>query len=216
MDHSEKATKIRNSLLEWYEKNQNNHYPWRKTSDLYQILITEILLQKTIASNVLNIYTPFFKKYTGFKAILNTPLEELKSDIKQLGLSNKRSQILKDLSKLIIDEYKGTIPQDPEVLKQIKGIADYVSNAYLCFGLNKRTLFYDVNIKRFISRIFTQNQNESKIDFFKESLNFLLPDSDVKSIYWAILDFGSKICTKTNPLCNQCPVSKYCKYYSKD
>ena len=93
---------VRKELLKWYKENKRD-YPWRKSKSLFRILITEILLQKTIASNVNNIYSDFFTKYRNFSAINKTEITKLQSDIKELGLSNKRAQILKDLSDLVIN-----------------------------------------------------------------------------------------------------------------
>ena len=209
---NKKRTEITNKLLKWFETNGEN-YPWRTTDNLYQILITEILLQKTIASNVKNLFNKFFKKYKNFSAIHKTDVAELQADIEFLGLSNKRAQILKDLSQLVVNEFDGVIPEEPEILKRIKGIADYVSNAYLCFGLNKKTLFFDVNIKRFVSRIF--GESKPKQADIEEKLAILLPESNCKNFYWAILDFGSKICSKKNPKCELCPINNSCSYFGK-
>ena len=213
MNKADKHSLVRKRILDWYEENKRD-FPWRKSSSLYQILITEILLQKTIALNVSNIYSAFFRKYKDFSEIFNSDITKLQSDIKGLGLSNKRAQILKDLSKMIITEYDGKIPQEPEILKKINGIADYVSNAYSCFGLNNRTLFFDVNIKRFIQRVLKPQDMKVKNDIIYTELDKLLPKMDFKDMYWAILDFGSKICSKNNPKCELCPISDKCLYFS--
>ena len=209
---NKKRTEITNKLLKWFETNGEN-YPWRTTDNLYQILITEILLQKTIASNVKNLFNKFFKKYKDFFSIYKMDIAELQADIEVLGLSNKRAQILKDLSQMIVEKFDGHIPEEPEDLKRIKGIAEYVSNAYLCFGLNKKTLFYDVNIKRFVSRIF--GDLKPKQDYIEEKLTLLLPESNCKDFYWAILDFGNKVCSKKNPKCDSCPINNSCFYFGK-
>ncbi|MFX0069694.1 MAG: endonuclease III domain-containing protein [Candidatus Hermodarchaeota archaeon] len=202
---------IREKLLKWSEANDPK-YPWRKTKNLFEILITEILLQKTIASNVSNLYRQFFQKYDSFEKIFNSDIDELQQDIKSLGLSNKRAKILKNLSNLVVKDCKGTIPESPETLKKINGIADYVSNAYLCFGLNKRTFFYDVNIKRIVSRVFKGTDAKVKVEFIQEKLDQLLPKGECKFFYWAILDLGNQICRKTNPKCETCPISSYCSF----
>jgi adenine-specific DNA glycosylase len=165
--------------------------------------------------NVSNIYSDFFKKYIDFNSINSIDITELQSDIKGLGLSNKRAKILKDLSKLILTKYNGKIPKDSELLKEVNGIADYVSNAFACFGLNHRTFFIDVNIKRVILRIFKSHDLKIKQDEIYSELDRLLPKVDFKHIYWAILDFGSKICTKNNPKCDLCPISNSCFYFLK-
>jgi len=212
MDKEDNYISIRKKILGWYNENKRD-YPWRKSKNLYQILITEILLQKTIALNVSNIYNDFFAKYKGFADIFKADISQLQSDIEILGLSNKRAKILKDLSAMVLTEYKGEIPLDPEILKKINGIADYVSNAFLCFGLNKRTFFIDVNIKRFVSRAFESSNSKVKIDVIYANLDRLLPKTGCKHMYWAILDFGNKICSKKNPKCELCPISENCLYY---
>ena len=212
MSREDKYYLVRERILEWYKDNKRD-FPWRKSKSLFQILITEILLQKTIALNVKNIYNDFFTKYPDFSEINNADLTKLQSDIKSLGLSNKRAKILKDLSKMIITDYEGEIPHDPEMLRKINGIADYVSNAFVCFGLDRRTFFFDVNIKRFVQRIFTPQDEKANLETIHTELDILLPKTDFKHIYWAILDFGSLICSKNKPKCEQCPISDKCLYF---
>jgi A/G-specific adenine glycosylase len=212
MDKQVNYISIRKKILDWYNENKRD-FPWRKSKNLYQILITEILLQKTIALNVSNMYNDFFTKYKGFADIFKADTSQLQSDIEILGLSNKRATILKDLSAMVLTEYNGEIPLDPEILKKINGIADYVSNAFLCFGLDKRTFFIDVNIKRFVSRAFESSNSKVKIDVIYANLDRLLPKTGCKHMYWAILDFGNKICSKKNPKCELCPISENCLYY---
>lgn len=207
-----KYTLIRNILLKWYDNNKRQ-YPWRKSNDLYKILVTEILLQKTIASNVSNMYNSFFKKYKDFSSINNTTISELQLAIKVLGLSNKRTQILKDLSQLIITKHNGEIPRDTDKLKEVNGIADYVSNAFGCFGLNKRTLFFDVNIKRVIMRLFEPQDSKFTRDSMYSHLDNFLPKVEVKYMYWAMLDFGALICSKNKPKCALCPTAEHCLYF---
>jgi len=212
MSREDKYILVRERILEWYKDNKRD-FPWRKSKSLFQILITEILLQKTIALNVKNIYNDFFTKYPDFSEINNADLTKLQSDIKSLGLSNKRAKILKDLSKMIITDYEGEIPHDPEMLRKINGIADYVSNAFVCFGLDRRTFFFDVNIKRFVQRIFTPQDEKANLETIHTELDKLLPKTDFKHMYWAILDFGYLICSKNKPKCEQCPISDKCLYF---
>ncbi|MBY8988109.1 MAG: hypothetical protein KGD61_06610 [Candidatus Lokiarchaeota archaeon] len=212
MDSTDKYVLIREIILDWYKENKRD-FPWRTSRSLYKILITEILLQKTIAINVSNIYSDFFTKYIDFDTINFADIANLQSDIKGLGLSNKRAKILKDLSKLIITDYNGEIPQDIEILKEVNGVADYVSNAFACFGLNQRTFFFDVNIKRFIQRVFNLQDGKVKIETIYTELDKLLPKTDFKYMYWAILDLGYKICSKNKPKCELCPISDNCFFY---
>ncbi|GAG99637.1 unnamed protein product, partial [marine sediment metagenome] len=76
MNKGDKYTLVRKRILDWYKENKRD-YPWRKSISLYQILITEIFLQKTIALNVKNIYNDFFTKYKDFSTIDNADITKL-------------------------------------------------------------------------------------------------------------------------------------------
>ncbi len=198
-------------ILEWYKDN-GFRYPWRSTSNLYEILVTEILLQKTIAKNVENLFTSFFNKYKNFTDILNSNLEDLEKDLKPLGLSNKRAKILKDLASMVIIDYKNEIPSESEPLQSINGIGEYVSNAFLCFGKNIKTIFVDVNINRIISRLFLNDKRLKLREFLHENIKKLLPPNNCKEFYWGLLDLGNKVCVKRNPKCDECPLKTHCLY----
>ncbi|MBN1800918.1 MAG: hypothetical protein JW891_05385 [Candidatus Lokiarchaeota archaeon] len=205
---------VRNGIASWYDVNKRD-FPWRSTTNLYKILVTEIFLQKTIATNVKNIYIDFFNKYDNMIKILNTEREEIESDIKSLGLSKKRAKILKELSRMVVEEFNGEIPIQPSELTRVNGIADYVSRAFSCFGLGNRTIFFDVNIKRIIERVFNNFKDTIKIkDQIEQNLDKLLPESNCKHFYWALLDFAALICTKKNPKCESCLISSTCHYFS--
>ncbi len=205
---------IRNGIESWYKVNKRQ-FPWRTTKDLYKILVTEILLQKTIATNVKNMYNDFFSKYDNFGKLFRTKSDEIESDIKSLGLSKKRAKILKDLSKMVVEEFNGQIPLEPEKLTRVKGIADYVSRAFSCIGLENRTMFFDVNIKRIIERVFNNFDKSMKIKtHIEQKLEQMLPIKDCKHFYWALLDFAAIVCTKKNPKCESCVISSYCYYFN--
>ncbi|GAH05251.1 unnamed protein product [marine sediment metagenome] len=52
-----------------------------------------------------------------------------------------------------------------------------------------------------------------KNDIIYVELDKLLPKMDFKHMYWAILDFGYKICSKNNPKCELCPIPDKCFYF---
>jgi len=207
-----KINLIRKEIREWHKKGKKN-LPWRKTDDLFKILISEIFLQQTNTSSVKRIFDDFFNKYRNFEDIYKSEEKTLKQDIKSLGLSNKRAKTLKRLSKKIIKTNKGKPPLKRDFLENIKGIGQYISNAYRCFGLNERTIFYDVNIKRIVERIFKKRNSSNQTAFISDKLNKLVPQNDFKTFYYALLDFGSKICIKSDPKCEICPISSYCDYF---
>jgi len=74
-------------------------------------------------------------------------------------------------------------------------------------------LFFDVNIKRVILRVFEPQDSKITSDSMYSHLDKLLPKMDVKYMYWAILDFGALICSKNKFKCELCPITKHCLYF---
>ena len=203
-------------LLAWY-KSEGRNFPWRDTQDKFKVLVSEIFLQKTQTTNVLDLYPHFFKKYRGFKDLRDVSMEELKDDVMQLGLVNKRSKILKRVADFFTPEVSSpslnTVSVDK--LQEIKGIGQYVAKAYACFGRNEQVYFWDVNVKRVLGRVFQGSEVMKKKSELKQTLLDLVPRKDPKNFYWAVLDLGALVCKKRDPMCHKCPLVGRCEYAKK-
>lgn len=92
--NKENTTQIHKKLLKWYQDNKKS-LPWRKTRSLYKVLISEIFLQKTNTTSVKHIYHSFFDKYSEMRDLYESDIQEVREDIKSLGLANQRAKTLK-------------------------------------------------------------------------------------------------------------------------
>jgi len=204
---------IRSSLLEWSKTHYRN-YPWRETSDPYQILIAEIMLQRTKADQVNIIYKNFIKKYPNLKSIYYAQLIEIQEDIKKLGLF-RRGKNIKLISKILIEENNGKIPRTVKELTALPGIGDYISGAFLISAYQEKQAPLDSNIVRFISRYFgyTQTDNSRRKKKYKQKVDLLIPKKKPRQFLYALLDFAHFICRARAPECTVCCISKKCNYY---
>ena len=78
-------TILQKNLFEWWSYNKRT-FPWRKTKEPYHILISELLLHRTRADQVVPIYNKFIKKYPTVYDIHKGNIEEIKTILKPLGL----------------------------------------------------------------------------------------------------------------------------------
>jgi adenine-specific DNA glycosylase len=124
-------------LINWFFNNGRKFY-WRMNElNDFQWLILEILLRRSKAEKVNLICYSFFSKYKSPDDINARPEAELSNDIRSLGYHLQRCKILKEVSKEIIERFNYNIPEICEDLCSIKHIGFYISNAYLCFHLNR-------------------------------------------------------------------------------
>jgi len=203
-------------ILQWAENNLEK-YPWRQNRTPYRVLISEILLTRTNAGQVIPVYTKFMNKYPNLDDFRETTCEILSELIKSLGLLYRAKKMV-NLIKIIKEDYNMKIPKTLKTLKSLPGIGEYGANAILCFGYNKREGLIDTNFVRIFSRFFNVNSKTKtpKTDKFLWSFaKKIVPEKNFIEYNYGIIDFANKVCSSKKPSCNSCFLKELCFYYNK-
>lgn len=196
-------------LLRWYSSN-GRHFPWRQPDlTLYEVLVSEILLWKTRADTVSNLYPGFISLYPDVTAIENTSTIELATALQPLGLQNRKAAMLKNAARATF--IQGIT--DEQAFRKTFGVGQYIARATLAIYYDIHVVPVDANIRRLLARVFGLNiKNIRTISPEEdEALSSLLPSDDHKRFIWAMIDHPSLICTKRHPLCDACTFSSYCE-----
>lgn len=201
--------KFQNSLLKWGRTNYS-FYPWRKTNNKWHALVSEIMLQRTNADQVLLVYIKFCKKY-------KTPEDFLKNGkkenlFKNLGLYWREQQIIK-----LAESLNGKdIPELKDDLLKLPAIGNYIASAYRSLHLGIRDVIIDSNIVRLLGRYFgfeTDGETRRK-RWLIQLAKKLTPEKKFKEYNYALLDFSRAICT-TKPKCDLCIMKNKCIYLKR-
>lgn len=204
------------AMLEWYEKH-GRHYLWRLQKDPYKILVAEIMLQQTNADKVEPVYTEFINKFPDPKALAQSDMQDLKEELKPLGLEYRVAR-LKNMAQKLVMEHNGKAPSTEEGLKALPGVGQYIANAVLCFAYSERIALVDVNVIRLYSRVFGIKSRTKRPRDDKEVWVFatkMLPEVNFREYNFALIDFSAQICTLKRTNCVECPVTDICLYYTK-
>jgi len=204
-------------LLEWWSPDQFD-YQWRKTSDPYKILISELLLHKTDAKKVEQVYPKFIEKFPTILDLYRADIKEIEKLIKDIGLFY-RAKRMKKIAEQIINQFNGNIPDSKKGLVSLYGVGDYISNAVLCFAFEKRVPIVDTNVIRVYERVFSLKSSKSRPRTDKKIWDFaekILPLEKFVEYNYALLDFASSICKAKNPRCKMCPINKTCQWQDKN
>jgi len=203
-------------LLNWRKQNNfDSRYPWRNIKSQYKILLSEILLKKTTRNQVASEWSNIISLYKNFEELKKSNTRRLKKVLRPLGLENTRSKSLKAISKKIITEFNGRVPNTKDELTSLPGVGQYTANAVLCFAFGHDVSMLDVNIIRVLNRVFSLDEKNSKKITGKSFLEFaetLPPKNKGREFNYAILDFAGEVCTARKPDCENCPMKKICNY----
>lgn len=201
-----------NLLLRWYRENGRD-FVWRRKSDPYQILIAEIMLQRTKANQVEPVYIDFLKKYQDPQKLNQASEKEIGEYFSRLGLL-WRTILVKRLARELVDRFGGEVPDNREKLLSLPAVGEYVADAVLSFAYGKDIAVVDANVCRIIARVFgIRSRSEARRDIkFRKIAQELLPLGRAKEFNLAMIDFAALICTPRNPKCGTCPMNEFCFY----
>lgn len=198
-------------LFKWFKKNGRAHLPWRKSgTTAYEIWVSEIMLQQTQVSRVIEYYNRFLKKFPTVFDLAASNWEEFYPYYAGLGYYNRGRNMLR-CAQEVVKKYNGVFPKTKEALVPLPGIGDYTAGAILSFGYNKNELAIDTNIKKVFGRYF-EGSKDAKVDFEILKKQLIV---NKKQLNAAVMDFSNSVCLKI-PRCGECPLQKYCVYYTTD
>ena len=206
-----------NILLEWWEKNKRD-FPWRRTSDPYAVLIAELLLRKTTAKQVEKVYEAFLMRYPNSELLSTATEAEVEEFLRPLGMEHRRAKLLVELGKILVERYKGRVPNNIEDLLQLPGVGAYTANAVLCFAYGKNAVIVDTNAVRVFQRVFgfrSKRRRPKDDPALWEFARSTAPPDRVKEFNFAIIDFAYSICIAKKPRCHLCPADSICEYVKK-
>ena len=203
---------FRRALLAWYDIH-GRELPWRKTSDPYHILVSEIMLQQTQVDRVLPKYAEWLEKYPSFEALASARIRDVTTTWRPLGY-NIRPRRLHAIAREAVERYDGQLPSDAETLLSFKGIGAYTAGAIRSFAFGQRAAILDTNVARVLFRVFV-GRGDPKAHAMRKRLwvisDLVLPRKRVFDFNQALMDLGAIVCSARKPQCAVCPMSRMCR-----
>lgn len=204
---------LQRKLLKWFARSDRG-FPWRSpNATKYQRVIAEVLLQRTQANVVAQMFRSFIRKYPSWQALAAASESELIEILKPLGLWSRRAASIKALASAMASR-RGRFPRDRESLEDLPGVGQYISNAILIFDQGLCFPLLDVNLARVLERVFGPRQlADIRYDPYLQDLaTRVVQHADPARINWAFLDLAALVCTIRAPHCKSCPLNKYCRF----
>jgi A/G-specific adenine glycosylase len=196
---------IHSEVLRWYAQHGRHDFPWRQTHDPYRIYLSEIMLQQTQVSTVLErFYYPFLERFPTLNDVAKADEEAVLKAWEGLGYYT-RARNLHKTAKLT----DGVLPATAQELDTMPGIGRSTAAAVACFAHGESMPILDANVRRILYRFFRRCQANPKTLWRMAERLF---DSVHPYEYnQAMMDIGSTICTPKAPKCSVCPLAQKCR-----
>lgn len=201
-----RPAKFTATLLSWYDVAKRN-LPWRQTGDPYRVWVSEIMLQQTRVSAVLEYYKRFLRAFPNIGVLARADEQQVLAQWSGLGYY-RRARMMHAAAKEIAGKRK-KLPCSSEQLRELPGVGRYTAAAIasICFG--ERIAVVDGNVERVLNRIGGHDETDS-LNYWA-SAQALIPGDRPGDFNQAMMELGATVCLPKVPDCKQCPVKKWCK-----
>ena len=204
---------FRRRLLSWFARNGRS-FPWREPGrGPYEVVVAEILLQRTTATGVARTYAEFVERFPSWVALAQSPLEDLENALRPFGLWRRKALTFQHLARSI-EEHGGVVPRTRADLERLQGIGPYTAGAVLAIVYGRAEPLLDVNMARLLGRLLGSSQGaEASLKRTLHALALrLVRGKRSLEVNWGALDFGALVCRTRRPLCPECPLRARCAY----
>lgn len=202
------------TLLKWYDINKRD-LPWRQTKDPYYIWVSEVMLQQTTVNAVIPYYERWIKTYPTVHHLAKAPLQKVLKSWQGLGYYNRARNLHKAVN-LVVSQHQGKLPDDPLLVRLLPGFGPYTTGSVLSIAYDKPLVIIDANVRRLVMRLLAiEACADTKQDrTIEEFLKDIIPLKRAGDFNQALMEMGALICRSKEPVCNTCPLQKYCKAYA--
>jgi len=180
-------------------------------SDPFKVLIGTILSARTRDESTTKIVHNLFLRFKNSNELADANLEEIKEIIRSIGFYNVKAERIKDVSRIITQEYKGKVPESIEKLLQLPGVGRKTANCVLVYGFGKPAIPVDVHVHRISNRLGIVNTKTPEMTEIE--LANATSRRNWTRINNTFVMYGQNICLPRNPRCNLCQLKNDCNYY---
>ncbi len=183
------------TVWEFYKTNGRRSLPWRKTTNPYRILVSEVMLQQTQVDRVILKYKAFLKLFPTVKKLSEAPLGQVLRAWQGLGY-NRRAKMLHECAKTITQKCRGrgahpTLPRSYEELVKLPGVGPYTAGAIMAFAYNKPVSIIETNIRTVMIHHFFNDEVEISDQAILRLTVRSLDTENPREWYYALMDYGA-------------------------
>ncbi|MFT7599100.1 MAG: A/G-specific adenine glycosylase [Acidimicrobiales bacterium] len=195
------------ALLAWFDLDGRD-LPWRHTREPWPILVSELMLQQTQVSRVIDRWPRFLVRFPTPADCAAAPIADVIDEWSGLGY-NRRAVNLHRAAVTVCDRHDGRVPTELADLLALPGIGPYTARAVRVFAYEEDDGVLDTNVARVLARTAGRSLKPAAAQRLATEL---VPHGDGWRWNQGLFDLGAAFCTSSNPVCATCPVSSFCSW----
>jgi len=179
----------------------------------FELLVAVVLSAQATDVGVNKATKKLFPVANTPQAILDLGEEKLKPYISTIGLFNGKAKNVISLSRILVDQYSGQVPQTREALEALPGVGRKTANVVLNTAFGHPTIAVDTHIFRVSNR--TGLAPGKDVRAVEDKLEKVVPPEFKQDAHHWLILHGRYVCKARKPDCPQCVIRDLCRYKDK-
>ena len=176
----------------------------------YELLIAVMLSAQTTDKRVNMVTDILFKKYDTLDKLANANLNDIINIIRPIGTFNKKANNIISISKSLIEDKNGIVPNDRNYLESLSGVGRKTTNVVLSNLYGVPCIAVDTHVSRVSKRLGIAKKNDDVL-VIEKKLNKFFPKEKLNRLHHQLVLFGRYFCKAQKPNCENCKLKNICK-----
>lgn len=160
-----------------------------KWDSKFHLLCAVMMSAQTTDKMVNRVMPKFSQEFPYPKDLANAPIEQIKNEIKTIGLYRSKAKHLKATAKILVDKYNSQIPKDKKILMTLPGVGEKTANVVLAEGYGVPAIAVDTHVSRISKKFHIVDQKATPHEVEKR-LEAILPKEEWIKTHHAMIWFG--------------------------
>ena len=176
--------------------------------NIFQLLIAVLLSAQCTDERVNKITPELFKKAKNAFSMAKLNTDLIYNIIRPCGLAPKKSKAISELSKILVKNFQGKVPENIDELEKLPGVGHKTASVVISQGFGHPAFPVDTHIHRLAQRWGLTN-GRSVLQTEKD-LKKLFPKSNWNKLHLQIIFYGREHCTARGCKGLVCAICKTC------
>ena len=175
----------------------------------FQLIVAVVLSAQCTDKRVNIITEKLFAAYPTPFDMAQATESELLTYISSCSYPNSKAKHILVLSKKLVADFNGEVPNTMEQLTSLPGVGRKTANVILAVAFNKPAMPVDTHVFRVANRLALVKNSKTPEETERQLTKHIAPEILSQAHHWFLL-FGRYTCTARNPKCNDCGLSDIC------
>ena len=198
------------SILKYFREHEGHVTTELQFGSAFQLLCATLLSAQCTDKRINAITPELFKHYPDARLMAQATPEEVYEYIKSVSYPNAKARHLVEMSKMLVSDYGGEVPSEPEQLMRLPGVGRKTANVLQAVWFGKATMAVDTHVYRVSHRLGLVPATANTPRKVEDYLMRHIPEADIPDAHHWLLLHGRYVCKSARPMCDKCPFNDFC------